>query len=123
MLAGPVGWSPAFGEGSALPLVGVVGGEEVGAAGCLAAGGAAEACWSSGGCGVDRGVAPLAGTDRHDGLILTGFVTADGHETSVDLGLASFVTGPGHSTFVLFWRWVGAVGTTRVVSLGCVISG
>src|SRR6266498_2395179 len=81
VLAGPVGWPPAFGEGAALPGVGVVGGQEVGAAGGLAAGGAAEACRSSGGGGVDRHGAPLAGADRHGGLVLTGFVTWDGHET------------------------------------------
>src|SRR6266498_999530 len=66
VLAGPVGWPPAFGDG---------------AAGGLAAGGAAEACRSSGGGGVDRHGAPLAGADRHGGLVLTGFVTWDGHET------------------------------------------
>src|SRR6266516_4103827 len=91
VLAGSVWWSPAFGEGSALPGVGVFGGEEGCAAGGLAAGGAAEAGWSSGGGGVDRGGAPLAGADRHGGLVLTvtGFVTWGGQGTC-SLGVGRF---------------------------------
>jgi hypothetical protein len=47
----------------------------VGATRGLTAGGAAEACWSSGGGWVDRAGAPFAGADRHGWLVLTGFVT------------------------------------------------
>jgi len=68
--AGWVGWSPSFGECAALPGVGVAGCEEVGAVGCLAAVGSAEADGSSGAGWVDRVCAPLAGADRHGGFLV-----------------------------------------------------
>lgn len=68
--------------------------EQVGPAVGLATAGTAVPGGASGSCGVDRGLAPLADTQRHgrgDLLESPGFITESGHETIVVVGCASVV--------------------------------
>ena len=87
---------PALGEGLALPGLGVGGLEQDGPAVGLSTAGTAVPGRASGSCGVDRGLTPLADTQRHgrgSSLGSAGFVTESGHETIVAVEPA-FVVDP-----------------------------